>query len=449
MSRMIRGWARVLGLVAALLAGERTAAAQMAWQSWGVLPFSAVDIAVVEAGGRYVMYFTKYAGDPRPGRAFSSDLRTWTVDDRDFCLTSGDLCSPDALSALGHRPIIRLNDGRFRLFRKFGDQVQSFVSTDAITWTRDPGSRLTRDSSLVWERGARFITGLALLRLPDGRIRLYYSGVVVPGSEGTPPEYTNCGGCMGILSAISNDDGLTFVREPGVRVDPKVLGPSTSQGSFHAIGHSILPLDDGGYRLYTTSWSDGAVTYFSPDGLTFSLEGQIPAIGSDIATRRLDDGRVWLVSSVPGTVRHAEGCPQGCDNSAADLMYEVSHVMVYGPASFNVASVLWNRAERAATLTVEGAFTEPVTLNPIQARSACATTPDHPWCPWHPEYYAVTPATPGNPSIRIAYTGPSQRPDFTRDQQMYFEAVSGDQKIVTQVSCMISLASGTTPFCTN
>ena len=67
------------------------------WSSWGVLPFRGYDFVVAKAPNRYVLYFTKYsdpAAKPRvvvPGRAFSTDMRNWTLDSsprRARCFTS-------------------------------------------------------------------------------------------------------------------------------------------------------------------------------------------------------------------------------------------------------------------------------------------------------------------------------------------------------------------------
>src|SRR5690242_6530561 len=68
------------------------------WSSFGVLPFKGVDYRIFKAPSRYIIYYVKN-GFPTPdtsnsgqGRAFSTDLTTWTVDNSSFCATSGDLC---------------------------------------------------------------------------------------------------------------------------------------------------------------------------------------------------------------------------------------------------------------------------------------------------------------------------------------------------------------------
>jgi hypothetical protein len=92
---------------------------------------------------------------------------------------------------------------------------ESKDTTAQFVWTVDPGIRL-EDATVP-----------NVYRLEDGRLRMYYGG---PG---------------GILSAIS-DDGLTFTKEPGVRV------PAGDLGSPEAIASdpTVVTLKDGGMRMY-------------------------------------------------------------------------------------------------------------------------------------------------------------------------------------------------------
>lgn len=124
---------------------------------------------------------------------------------------------------------------------------ESKDSAVQFVWTVDPGTRL-EDANIP-----------SIHRLEDGRFRMYYGG---PG---------------GILSAIS-DDGLTFTREPGVRV------PSGSMGTSEAIATdpSVVVLKDGWVRLYykgaTGPGGPGQSIHsvfsaVSTDGLSFEKEG--------------------------------------------------------------------------------------------------------------------------------------------------------------------------------
>ena len=139
-------------------------------------------------------------------------------------------------------------------------------------WSVEPGIRL-EDATVP-----------NILRLEDSRFRLYYGG---PG---------------GILSAIS-DDGLTFTKEPGVRV------PSGSAGSLEMIASdpTFVRLKDGRVRMYykggTGPGGTGQAVHsvfsaVSSDGLRFEKEG------IRIDSRQTPDGG-W--ASVPEAILLPDG----------------------------------------------------------------------------------------------------------------------------------------------
>src|SRR5438270_1276338 len=80
------------------------------------------------------------------GRAFSTDLKTWTVDTSDICATSGDLCIggpglPVSKHAKFSEPIY-LPDGTFRALSNSmlvnGQVGFSIVSSDGVIWKVEP-----------------------------------------------------------------------------------------------------------------------------------------------------------------------------------------------------------------------------------------------------------------------------------------------------------------------
>ena len=119
-------------------------------------------------------------------------------------------------------------------------------SVSEISWEKDSGSRVA-DGSVPYVH-----------KLKDGKVRLYYCG------NG------------GIFSAISQD-GLTFTKEQGVRVD--------AGGGFELIvcDPTIVDLPDGKMRMYykgASSMNPGPgqsihkiFSAISSDGLTFTKEG--------------------------------------------------------------------------------------------------------------------------------------------------------------------------------
>ena len=102
------------------------------------------------------------------------------------------------------------------------NSIRSAVSNDGLNWTVEPNIRLRYDGQNV---GAPRI-----LFLDDGRCRLF----CVERSRG-------------IVSAVSDDGGLTFRPEPGIRI-----APDQRFDRFTAFAPEILRLGTGGYRMYYT-----------------------------------------------------------------------------------------------------------------------------------------------------------------------------------------------------
>src|SRR3954447_16332833 len=127
------------------------------WSSLGVLPFHGYDFVPLRTPTRYILYFNRHStttldegpGD-KPGRAFSTDLKTWTPDNGDICATSGDLCVNGSLRNAG---VLPLSDGRYRMFIHDRD-LASAISSDGVTWTREAGTRFTADPNSIFERGS-------------------------------------------------------------------------------------------------------------------------------------------------------------------------------------------------------------------------------------------------------------------------------------------------------
>jgi hypothetical protein len=235
--------------------------------------------------------------------------------------------------------IITLPDGRYRLYytqiaprvgfpagaNDYGNassRILSAISSDGSTWTPEPGVRLTpqaggagdfrvvssevvpvtdqsrrlrmyyeccdgqqgtpnsirsatsEDGGLLWmpETGTRFgadggyYSAPRILFLDDGRCRLYC-----------------CDRGRGIVSALSDDGGLTFHRDPGVRI-----APGNSYDSLVAFAPEILRIEGVGFRMYYAGYRAANRAYvlgaFSQDGLQW--EKQAEPIVSPGAGRR-------------------------------------------------------------------------------------------------------------------------------------------------------------------
>lgn len=427
---------------------------ELGWSSAGILPFSALDMTVLKVGDRYIMYYIGRDDSGRDssqaqtaGRAFSNNLIDWTAEGPGVCQRAGELCQQ---GIIGHLEVLPLPDGRFRIYRI--DQqpgrpatIVSDISSDGLFWRDEPGVRLTQDPGSVWERGDFTFVDQAFARLPDGRVRMYYQGGVVGGSPGTPPEYVNCvgrGACMVILSAISSDDGLTFARESGVRINPRELGPLAPEGGFGARGMTIVAVDEGpgkqGFRMYTSSYFDGLVSYFSADGLTFVLEGQAPILGADVASAIMPDGRLWLVTNSSAGRKYAQGCQAGCSFDRNEGPTDLGTMSIYGPQPASITVGPWNNETKTATLQVTGTTPTEQSFQILEISAWCnarqqpwATSGG--WCAWEPQHYNFS---VGNDGIVLRYNGPALRPDGVNDQQMVIRVRVGDSNVIGAVYCM-------------
>jgi len=111
---------------------------------------------------------------------------------------------------------IQLTDGRWRMYVFTGGQVRSATSLDGLSFSMEPGSRLPKGYGQP-----------RVIRLSDERLRIFASGV------------------GGIRSAISQDDGMTFSREDGIRVNASSFGLTDLTGPSN-----IVRTYDGRWRMY-------------------------------------------------------------------------------------------------------------------------------------------------------------------------------------------------------
>ncbi len=154
-----------------------------------------------------------------------------------------DLTNPD---------IVKLPDGRWRAYLMGGAGITSAISSDGRSFVAEPGVRLN---------GAEHH---AALRLPDGRVRIFFS------KRGEPAP-------RNVYSALS-DDGLAFAEEPGVRLS---AGGAAARDAAAIIHPHVIALRGGGYRMYydadagssgqAPNWR-GIMSARSADGLNWVKE---------------------------------------------------------------------------------------------------------------------------------------------------------------------------------
>ena len=196
--------------------------------------------------------------------------------------------------------------GGWRLFFISGSGIRSATSTDGVTFTVEAGFRITAEAAaFAGTTTAGAVSGATVIRLADGRYRMYFSDLPRPGD---PP------GRHLIKSAVSSDQ-LAWTVEAGVRLGPGA--PVLTDSSEHPFA---LVNPDGSVTLYygkfdagTSGKTEGTYQSTSPDGLTFQEETLDVYFGNDPDALRLADGTLVLYyglfdPQIGGTINLAR-CP--------------------------------------------------------------------------------------------------------------------------------------------
>jgi len=208
--------------------------------------------------------------------AISSDGLTWTKEsglriENGFCPA-----------------IIMLDNGSYRIIYDVQEGeipnahlwFVSAISTDGLTWEKESGIRL--ESEGAPDYGA--ISVPEIIKLPDGRYRMYYVGDMF--NKG-PEENQNT-----IRCAISSDNGLTWERETISGIPSQCMDPD------------VIVHPDGTYRMFYSvaphgqEEEGGVYSAISPDGLTWTKEE-----GARLAGHFIQLGDPDVVELLDGTYR--------------------------------------------------------------------------------------------------------------------------------------------------
>ena len=149
---------------------------------------------------------------------------SYTFEDLGVVLTAQDVGNRDPMAPMANPSSLQLIDGNIRLFfTNAGAGIGSAISTDGITFAYE-GIRISAPEAM--NQGVN-LGPLRVYRLPDSRIRLFV------GSSQT-----------GVQSFISDDEGQTFVVEPGERITQAEVEMKAIQKL------SIIPLENGKWQGY-------------------------------------------------------------------------------------------------------------------------------------------------------------------------------------------------------
>jgi predicted GH43/DUF377 family glycosyl hydrolase len=189
--------------------------------------------------------------------AFAGPSLTWTIEDG-IRLEGGWPHNPD---------IVKLPDGTYRMYHadaspdsgSYPTIIRSATSSDGLTWTKENGIRV----GLGYGGQETWANTPETMVLPDGTYRMYYSHERYPFGD---PEWGQ------ILSAVSTD-GIAWVTESGIRIDY-----GGAYDSLRALCPNITQLPDGTYRMYYKG-HDGEryriLSAISNDGLTWIKEAGV------------------------------------------------------------------------------------------------------------------------------------------------------------------------------
>jgi hypothetical protein len=208
---------------------------------------------------------------------FSSDEgRSWT--DAVVIRVAG---LPDGMRFPFDPTVVPLPDGRVRLYftgtigRRLDlapPAIHSAISADAVSYTYEPGVRFSVTDRLVIDSAVTVHNGIFHLFAPDN------------GPAGRPPQPGPRGPSLepGVGYHAVSQDGLTFVRQPDVRMP----------GGRRWLGNVVS--DAGSLRFFGTGGRGGIWTATSDDGRAWVLSFPVDAPGADPGAIRLRDG-AWLV----------------------------------------------------------------------------------------------------------------------------------------------------------
>jgi hypothetical protein len=179
--------------------------------------------------------------------------------------------------------VLRLPDGRYRLYGGGYDTglnspvIDSYVSDDGVAFQKEPGHRYVAMMGRVF-----------VLRTADGSYRLYYP---------ENPMAINDLGAPSIKSALSTD-GLTFTTEAGARLTYSGTGYEVNG----ILDPRIVALRDGSYRMYYRVGGSPPVllSAVSTDGLTWTRESGVRFDWSEVCPPELG-GTHWPLIDSNGT----------------------------------------------------------------------------------------------------------------------------------------------------
>jgi len=270
---------------------------------------------IIRPDGTYRMYYAQMF--PRPGfpagandydnvatrilSAISSDGLSWTPE-RGVRLTPQEggageyrVVSAEVVPAPG-------TDGRLRMYYECCNGPQSSQNSIRSALSDDGGTVWKPESGTRFEAKGRNFVSPRIVFLENGSCRIYLS------ERG-----------RGIISALSEDGGLTFHQEAGIRI--ALDGPYDSHVAF---APDILRTDGAGYRMYYAGYGAAnradILTAISADGLQWrkAADPVISPGNSRWTAAKCSEMCVYALPCRDGQARRYGIVYEACDGTAID-----------------------------------------------------------------------------------------------------------------------------------
>jgi hypothetical protein len=173
--------------------------------------------------------------------------------------------------------VVKLSDGRFRMYNSTSEGVSCSISSDGLNFTSEKTTCISKTSFAAAKSG---LTGPGIVKLSDGRYRAFFSDMVIAGTGPDPHQ---------VFSATSTD-GLTWTADSGVRIGTGAANvtrsaehpaaamhadgsitlffyDNASRGGKDAMGMPIL--ENGAQGLWYATSTDGGLTFANEHQMEF------------------------------------------------------------------------------------------------------------------------------------------------------------------------------------
>ena len=189
--------------------------------------------------------------------AQNKGIEVWDSSDGKTFTRAGNAFGSD--NGFGMPRVIRLADGRYRMYNLSPGGISCSISSDGINFTLENVACIGRTAFGITGN----MTAPGIVKLASGGYRAYFSTVPIMGSASVAQK----------SYSATSPDGFTWTADAGIRIGP---GSSINQSAEHptAIAHSdgsvtMFYFDNGAHGLYYASSTDG-LTFSNPTALDLS-----------------------------------------------------------------------------------------------------------------------------------------------------------------------------------